>query len=90
MMPSLLIDDLLRLLRIFVIALENVGSLDTHFALVVLRPILHLRHVNELHAAAGNRRSHVTRDVVPLDGQGDGRRTFCLAVSLYDLKYPIN
>lgn len=86
MVPPLLVNDLLRLLRVLIIPLKDVGSLDAHLSLVILRPVFHLGHVHQLHAATGDRRSHVTRDVVPLDGQGDRRRAFCLAIPFYDLE----
>ena len=46
MVPPFFIDGLVRLVRIFVVTLEDVGPLDAHLALVVPRPVLHVGYVN--------------------------------------------
>jgi hypothetical protein len=83
--PPLFIYCLFSLFGVFVVALEHVGSLDAHLALIVLGPVLHLRYVDQFDTTAGYRGANVTWHVVSLDGESDRGATFRLAVSLNHL-----
>ena len=66
--PPSCIYCLFRLFGIVGITLENVGAFDAHFALVVFRPVFHFGDVDQFDTVASHGWTHVSGDVVALDG----------------------